>query len=161
MLKQCENKFFRKLKWNINPRWEMNTTLVIVASVWFKISLLILVILLKIVFLSGRKLRQWRRKWHVFSTSQQQVQSEFNVSWKLFLNLFSWRLLTPSCNFVKYLIPFRFWQLNMLFAVGLINFKIFSLEILMLGAFWISGSSLFHSVMTDGNKHFCFWRSCA
>ena len=40
----------------------------------------------------------------------------------------------------------------MLFAVGLINFKIFFLKILRLGAFWISGSSLFHSMMTDGKK---------
>ena len=94
------------------------------------------------------------RKWHIFSTSQPQVQSGFNVSWKLFLNLWLWRWLSSSRNLVKYLIPFRLWQPNMLFAVGLINFKIFFLKILRLGTFWISGSSLFHSMMTDGKKVF-------
>ena len=63
--------------------------------------------------------------------------------------------ISPSCNLVKYLIPFRLWQPNILFAVGLIIFKIFFLKILTLGgAFSISGSSLFHSVMTDGKKVF-------
>ena len=65
------------------------SVLVIVASAWFKIITSILVILLRKVFLSVRKLGQWRRKSHVFSTSQPQVQSGFNVSWKLFLNLCS------------------------------------------------------------------------
>ena len=106
------------------------------------------------VFLSVRKLGQWRRKWHVFSTSQPQVQSGFNVSWKLFLNLCSWRWLSPSRNLVKYLIPFRLWQPNMLFAVGLINFKIFFLKMFRLGAFSVSESSLFHSIMTDGKEVF-------
>ena len=76
------------------------------------------------------------------------------VSWKLFLNLCSWRWLSLSHNLVKYLIPFMLWQPNMLFVVGLINFKILFLKILKLGGFWISGSSLFHSVMTDGKKVF-------
>ena len=42
----------------------------------------------------------------------------------------------------------------MLFAVGLINFKKFSLKILRLGVFWIWGSNSFHSMMTDGKKTF-------
>ena len=94
------------------------------------------------------------RKWHLFSTSQPQVQSGFNVSWKLFLNLWLWRWLSSSRNLVKYLIPFRLWQPNMLFVVGLINLKIFFLKILRLGAFWISGCSLYHSMMTNGKKVF-------
>ena len=130
------------------------SVLVIVESGWFKILPSILVISLRRVFLSVRKLGQWWRKWHVFSTLQPQVQSEFNVSWKLFLNLCSWRWLSPSRNLVKYLIPFRLWQPNMLFVVSLINFMIFFLKILRLGEFWISGSSLFHSMMTDGKKVF-------
>ena len=84
----------------------------------------------------------------LLSTSQLQVKSGFNVSWKLFLNLCSWRWLSPSRNLVKYLIPFRLRQPNMLPAVGLINFKIFFSKILGLKAFWISGSSLFHLIMT-------------
>ena len=52
------------------------------------------------------------------------------VSWKLFLNLCSWRWLSLSHNLIKYLIPFMLW------------------------GFWISGSSLFHSMMTDGKKVF-------
>ena len=93
------------------------------------------------MFLSERKLGQWRRKWDVFSTLQPRVQSRFNVSWKLFLNLCSWRWLSPSLRLIKYLIPFRFCKLNMFFGVGLLNFKILFLKILRLGAFWISGSS--------------------
>ena len=54
--------------------------------------------------------------------------------------------------------PFRLWQPNMLFAVGLTNFKIFLLKILRLGAFFFFfvslGSILFHSIMTDGKKVF-------
>ena len=42
----------------------------------------------------------------------------------------------------------------MLFAVGLRNFKISFLKILSLGAFRISGSSLFFSMITDGKKVF-------
>ena len=40
------------------------------------------------------------------------------------------KVTSPSRNLVKYLIPFRLWQLNMLFAVRLINFKTFFLKIL-------------------------------
>ena len=40
----------------------------------------------------------------------------------------------------------------MLDAVGFINFKIFLLKILRLGAFCISELSLFHSIMTEGKK---------
>ena len=56
-----------------------------VASVSFKVILSILVILLRRVSLSARKLEQWRRKWHVFSTSQPQAQIGLNIFWKLFL----------------------------------------------------------------------------
>ena len=65
---------------------------------WLKILLSLLVIFLRRVFLSARKLGQCRRKWLVFSTS-------------------------PSRKLVKYLIHFRLFKLNMLFAVGLIDFK--------------------------------------
>ena len=41
-----------------------------------------------------------------------------------------------------------------LFAVGLIKFRTLFLKILRLGAFWILGSSLFHSIVTDGKKAF-------
>ena len=109
--------------------------LVIVESVWFKILLSILVILLRRVLLLERKLGQWMRKLHVFLRSQPQVQSGFNVSWMLFLNLCSWRWLSPSQNLVKYLIPFSFWQSSTLFTVGFINFKIFFLKILMIESF--------------------------
>ena len=111
------------------------SVLVTAASALFKRLLSILVILLRKVFVSVRKLWQWRRKWHVFLTSQPQLQSGFSVSWKLFLNLCSWRWLSPSRYLDRYLIPFRFWQLNVLFAVGLINFKTFFLKILRLGGF--------------------------
>ena len=68
------------------------------ASAWFKILLPSSVILLE--------------KWRVFSMSQPQLQNGFDVFWKLFLNLCLWRWLSPSRNLVKYLMPFRFWQLN-------------------------------------------------
>ena len=101
------------------------------------------------MFLSVRKLGQWGEK----------VTCIFNVAAKSIkwiqcilediLNLRSRRWLNPSRNLVKYFLPFTLWQPNILFAAGLINFKI-----LRLGSFWISGSSLFHSIMTDGKKVF-------
>ena len=84
----------------------------------------------------------------------------FNVSWKLFLNLCSWRLLSPSRNFVRYSIRFRLWQLYMLFVVGVRKCKIFLWIISTLGAFWISGSSLFHLMMTGG-KDALFEKLCS
>ena len=75
------------------------------------------------------------RKWLVFSASQPLVQGGFNVSLKLFLNLCSWKWLSPSHNLNKYLAAFRFYQLSMLFAPDLLNFKIFFLKVLRLGAF--------------------------
>ena len=93
----------------------------------------------------------------LFSTSQPQVKSGFNVSWKLFLNLCSWRWLGPSRNLVKYLIPLRLWQPNMLLAVGLIDFKILFLKILGLRVFWTSGSSLFHLIMTERKFFFNYY----
>ena len=56
------------------------SVLVIIASASFKIWLSILAIFLRRVFHSVRKLGHRRRNRHVFSTSQPQVQSGFNVS---------------------------------------------------------------------------------
>ena len=74
-------------------KFPKRSELVRVAPAWFKMLLWKSVILLKRVFVSARKLWQWRRKWHVFSMSQPQIQSGFNVSWKLYLHLYSGRFM--------------------------------------------------------------------
>ena len=60
--------------------------------------------------------------------------------------------VSSSRHLVTYLISFRLWQVNMLFSVGFINFRIFFLNILKLGAFWISEYSLFNSLITYRKK---------
>ena len=100
--------------------------LVIVASASLKILLSISVIMLRREFFSN--------------TLEEKVACIFNVAiastkWSQcifegILNLCLWRWLSPSHDIIKYLIPLRFWQLNMLLKVGLINFKILFLKIL-------------------------------
>ena len=62
-------------------------------------------------------------------------------------------LLRCRC-FNRYLLLLLFSIISPWFMVGLINFKIFFLKILRLGVFWISGFSLFHSIVTDRKKVF-------
>ena len=84
--------------------------------------------------------------------SQAYLQSIFNVSWKLFLNLCSSMWLSLYRNILRYLIFLRLWQLNMKFALGLVNFTLFFLKVLRLTAFWVLGSNLFRSMITDGKS---------
>lgn len=68
---------------------------------------------------------------------------ECNISECIHFNAFSVFSVFPSRSLVLYLISFRFWPLNMLFASGLMNFDIFFLKkVLWLGVLLISGSSL-------------------
>ena len=83
------------------------------------------------------------------SRDDPQVQIGFNVSWKLCLNLCSRRWLRPSLILDRYLIASGSWQLKILLGFGRINFKILDLNKLR---FWMSESSLFHSVITEGKK---------
>ena len=53
---------------------------------------------------------QWRKKWIADPTSLPQLNIGFSVSWKLYLNLCSRRLLSPSRIRVMYLIPIELWQ---------------------------------------------------
>ena len=45
--------------------------------------------------------------------------------------------------------PIGLWQPEMLFAFGLMNFKIFDLKMLSISKFWVLKWNLFYSVMVD------------
>ena len=81
-------------------------------------------------------------------------QNGFKVSGKLCLNLCLRKWLRPRCSLVRDLIPLQLWQLNTLFADGLINFYKFFLKTLRLVALPRLGSNLFHSITVDGKKEF-------
>ena len=79
---------------------------------------------------------------------------EFNIFWKLDLNLRSQMWLRPCVIHERYMIAVGLWQLKVLFGFGLINFKILDLNKLWLFRFRMSESSFFHSAITDGKKEF-------
>ena len=127
---------------------------------WFKFEILgaIGLMLFRRVFCSASRTGQEMRQWQGLSISDPQAQIRFNVSWKLCLNLCSWRWLRPSLILERCLIVLGLWQLKILFGFGCINFKILDLNKLRLFGFWMSESSLFHSAITDGKNN--SWRSC-
>ena len=121
---------------------------------------LIFLILLRSVNLSSEQLGHQRRKWKVVSTSFPQLQSGLSVSWKLCLNLCSRRWLSPSRSLVSSFTPIGLWQPKILFAVGLMNLRIFYLKTLSVSELRMSESNLFHSVMVHAKyeflKNWCF-----
>ena len=114
-----------------------NSTIENLKSFRFKILLSVLQILFTRINLSLEKRRQWRRQWVVISTSVLHLQIGYNESWKLCLNLWSWRWLKPNPNLVSNFTPLGLWQLNMLFGDGRMNFNIFFLKIEKLSEFLI------------------------
>ena len=86
--------------------------------------------------------------------------SGLSVSWKLCLNLCSRRWLSPSCSLVSSFAPIGLWQPKILFAVGLMNLRIFDLKTLGVSELRMLESNLFHSIMVDGKyeflKNWCF-----
>ena len=93
-------------------------------------------------------------------TSFLQLQSGLSISWKLCLNLCSGRRLSPSCSLVSSFTPIGLWQPKILFAVCLMNFRIFDLKMLSVSELRMLESNLFQSVMVDGkyefSKNWCF-----
>ena len=113
---------------------------------WDKTCSLIFLILLRRLFLGVWKLGQWRKKCVAVSVSLPQPHNGFRVSWKLGLNLWSWRLLRPSRNLVRSLIPCGLWILKMRFAQGRIKFRKFFLKTERLPEFPGLQSILFYSI---------------
>ena len=82
------------------------------------------------------------------------LQIGVSVSWKLCLNLCSQRWLTSSCSLVSSFTPIGLWQSKILFAVGLLNLRIFDLKMLSVSELRMLESNLFHSIMVDGKYEF-------
>ena len=75
-------------------------------------------------------------------------------------DLCSQRWLSLSRSLVNSFTPIGLWQPKMLFAVGLMNLRIFYLKILSVSELRMLESNLFHSIMVDGKyeilKNWCF-----
>ena len=100
-------------------------------------------------------MRHEKRKWKVVTTSFPQLQSGLSVFWKLCLNLCSRRWLSPSHSLVISFTPIVLWQPKIVFAVGLMNLRIFDLKTLSVSELrMILESNLFHSIMVDGEYEF-------
>ena len=122
--------------------------------VFSKMLWLILLILLRRVNLSSEKLGHERRKWKVVSTSFPQLQIGLSVSWKLCLNLCSRRWPIPSRSLVSSFTPIGLWQPKILFAVGLMNLRIFDLKMLSVSELRMWESNLFHSIIPWKKTYF-------
>ena len=108
-------------------------------------------ILLRRVNLSSEKLGHERRKWKVISTSF--------LNCKVILKTV-WICICEGRNFVSNFTPAVLWQSNIVFPVGLLNFKIFDMKMLGASEFWMLESTLFDSIMVDWKyeflKNWCF-----
>ena len=87
-------------------------------------------------------------------TSFLQLQSGLSISWKLCLNLCSGRRLSPSCSLVSSFTPIGLWQPKILFAVGLMNLRIFDLKMLSVSELRMWESNLFHSIIPWKKTYF-------
>ena len=85
--------------------------------------------LFKRVFLGVWKLGQWREKWVIVSSFLSPSHNGFRLSWKQYLNLWSWRWVRPRQNLVRGLMPYGLWISKILFARGFIKFKKFFLKV--------------------------------
>ena len=121
---------------------------------WYKICLLIFLILFKRVCLGVRKLGLWRKKCVIVSISLTQSHNVFRVSWKQCLNLRSQRWLNSRLNLVRSLIPYGLWISKILFPQRLTKFRRFFIKIEGLLEFLIFYSSLFHSGIIEWNNEF-------
>ena len=97
---------------------------------------------------------QWCRKWLDVSISFPHKQRGLRQSWKLCLNLCSWKWLKPRHNLFISLIPIGLWQLQMLFGLGNMNFKTLLLKKATLSELRMSVSRLFYPFIVDGKKEF-------
>ena len=78
----------------------------------------------------------------------------FKDSWTLCSSLCSLKWLKPRRSHVISSIPLRLWQLYTDLAVGLINWRIFFLNVRKRSELGRLGSNLFHSEIVDGKKEF-------
>ena len=109
--------------------------------VFSKMLGMIFLFLLRRVNPSSENLGHKRRKQKEVSLSFLQLQSELSVFWK-------------SSSLVSSFTPIVLWQSKILFAVGLINFKISNLKMLRDFELRILESNSFHSTMVDGKNKF-------
>ena len=93
------------------------------------------------------KFWQRRKKLEVDSISRLQEHSRLIVSWKLYLNLRSLRLLKPTRSLVSSFIPYMLAALNRLFVIVLINLSRDFLNILYDSELRIFKLNLFHSLI--------------
>ena len=93
------------------------------------------------------KFWQRRKKLEVDSISRLQEHSRLIVSWKLYLNLCSLRLLKPTRSLVSSFIPYMLAALNRLFVIVLINLSRDFLNILYDSELRIFKLNLFHSLI--------------
>ena len=98
------------------------------------------------------KFGQWRKKWTVDSISFPQLHKGSTESWKLCLNLCSFKWLKPILRRVRSFSPNGLFMLKTLLEFGLMKFNKCFLKISKEVKLWISRSSLFHSLITDGKK---------
>ena len=86
----------------------------------------------------------------IASASFPQLQNGLRISWKLCLNLCSRRWLSPSRSLVSSFSPKGLWEPKILFAVGLMNLRVFDLKMLSVSELQMLESNLFRSIMVDG-----------
>ena len=119
-----------------------------------KILALILFRLFKRVCLWVVKFAQWRNKWAVDSISFPLLHKGSTESWKMYLNLYSFKRLKPILRRVRNFSPNELFVLKTLLAFGLMKFNKCFLKISKEAELRISRSSLFHSLINDGKKDF-------
>ena len=121
-------------------------------SLSVKILALILFSFFKSICLSVVKVAQW--KWAVHCISFPQLHKGSIESWKLCLNLCSFKWLKLILRHVRNFIPDELFMLKILLAFGLMKFNKCFLTISKDAELRISRSSLLHSLITDGKKNF-------
>ena len=92
------------------------------------------------------------KKWVVDSIPWQQLDKGVKNSWKLYLNLCSLKWVKPKRSHVISLIVLELWQLYTELAAGLINWRIFFLNVTKLAELRWLGFNLFHSEIVERKK---------
>ena len=126
--------------------------IVIVESLCLEMVPLTWVIMWNRVFFEQWWLGQWRRKWVVVLISWPQECIGDTQCWKLCLNLWSPKWLSPSRNLVINFNPLVSWILQVDFGFDQINFNSSFLNTLIEEEFWIFSSRLSYSDITAGKK---------
>ena len=98
-------------------------------SVFLEMTVMIVSILSRKLYLSLVNLGQWRKNWFNVSISKPQMQIGLSVSKKLCLNLCSLKWLRPTCRRVSKISRFGWLTLKTSLLRGLIRFKIFFLKV--------------------------------